>query len=101
MSLLDPNLLETIISGFIVAVAFPVGALIAIYVPYSSSKRALFAAFGAGIFFAAMMLLTQEALKLGNVFDLVLGFGLGRGNIWFSPKLHQTLQSLHNGRTKS
>ena len=77
MSLLDPNLLETIISGFIVAVAFPVGALIAIYVPYSSSKRALFAAFGAGIFFAAMMLLTQEALKLGNVFDLVLGFSLG------------------------
>ena len=74
---MDPNLLETIISGFIVAVAFPVGALIAIYVPYSSSRRALFAAFGAGIFFAAMMLLTQVALNLGNVLDLVLGFGLG------------------------
>ena len=69
--------METIISGFIVAVAFPVGALIAIYVPYTASKRALFAAFGAGIFFAAMMLLTQEALNLGNVFDLVVGFSLG------------------------
>jgi zinc transporter ZupT len=74
---MDPNLLETIISGFIVAVAFPIGALIAIYVPYSSSKRALFAAFGAGIFFAAMLLLTQAALNLGNALDLVVGFGLG------------------------
>ena len=77
MSLVDPTLLETLFAGFVVAVAFPVGALIAIYVNYSPSKRALFAAFGAGIFFAAVMLLTQETLILGNVFDLVLGFGLG------------------------
>ncbi len=77
MSFFDPNLLETIFAGFVVAVAFPVGALIAIYLPYSASKRALFAAFGAGIFFAAMMLLTQEALHLGNVVDLVVGFCLG------------------------
>ena len=77
MSFLDPQLLETVFAGFVVAVAFPVGALAAIYVPYSSSKRALFAAFGAGIFLAAMMLLTLEALNLGNVLDLVVGFSLG------------------------
>jgi ZIP family zinc transporter len=77
MTFVDPNLLETVFSGIVVAVAFPIGALIAIYIPYSASRRALFAAFGAGIFFAAMMLLTQVALNLGNVFDLVLGFGLG------------------------
>jgi zinc transporter, ZIP family len=77
MSFIEPKLLETIVAGSIVAVAFPIGALIAIYVNYSVSRRALFAAFGAGIFFAAVMLLTQETLDLGNVFDLVLGFGLG------------------------
>ena len=77
MSFIEPKLLETIFAGFIVAVAFPIGALIAIYVSYSAAKRALFAAFGAGIFFAAIMLLTQESLILGNVLDLVLGFSLG------------------------
>jgi hypothetical protein len=77
VSLIDPKLLETIISGFIVAAAFPIGALIAIYLPYSVSKRALFAAFGAGIFFATIMLLVQQTLVLGNVVDLVLGFSLG------------------------
>jgi zinc transporter ZupT len=77
MNFIDPLLLETIFSGIVVAVAFPIGALIAIYIPYSASRRAQFAAFGAGIFFATMMLLTQQALVLGNVLDLVLGFGLG------------------------
>lgn len=76
-SFVDPLLLETVVSGIVVAVAFPIGALIAIYIPYSASKRALFVAFGAGIFFVAMMLLTQVALNLGNVVDLVVGFGLG------------------------
>src|SRR5450756_1044972 len=77
MSFIDPKLLETILSGIMVAVAFPIGALIAIYIPYSASKRVLFAAFGAGTFFAAIMLLTQQALVLGNVWDLILGFSLG------------------------
>jgi zinc transporter ZupT len=77
MSFIEPKRLETIFSGIMVAVAFPIGALIAIYIPYSASKRALFAAFGAGTFFAAIMLLTQQALALGNVLDLVLGFSLG------------------------
>lgn len=77
MSFIEPKLLETILSGLVVAGAFPIGALISIYIPYSASKRALFAAFGAGIFFAAMMLLTQETLNLGNVLDLVVGFSLG------------------------
>ena len=78
MSFIDPKLLETIFSGIVVAVAFPIGALIAIYIPYSVSKRALFAAFGAGIFFAAILLLTQQALLLGNVFDLVWGLVLAQ-----------------------
>jgi len=69
--------LETIVSGLIIASAFPIGALIAIYVDYSHVKKALFAAFGAGIFLAAIMLLIQETLNLGNVFDLLIGFSLG------------------------
>jgi hypothetical protein len=77
MSFIEPKLFETILSGVAVAVAFPIGALIAIYIPYSASKRALFAAFGAGIFLAATMLLTQQTLKEGNIFDLLLGFSLG------------------------
>ncbi len=77
MSFADPTLLETVFAGFVVAIAFPIGALIAITLNYSPSKRALLAAFGAGIFFAAVMLLTQVALTLGNVLDLVLGFALG------------------------
>ncbi len=77
MSFIDPKLLETVISGFLVAAAFPIGAIIALYLPYSTSKRALFAAFGAGIFFATIMLLVQQTLVLGNVADLVLGFSLG------------------------
>ncbi|MCL4430016.1 MAG: hypothetical protein M1167_04610, partial [Chloroflexi bacterium] len=77
MSFIEPRLLETLFAGFVVAVAFPIGALIAIYVNYSARRRVLFAAFGAGIFFATVMLLTQVALNLGSVFDLVLGFSLG------------------------
>jgi ZIP family zinc transporter len=87
MSFIDLKLLETIFSGIIVAVAFPIGALIAIYIPYSSSKRALFAAFGAGVFFAATMLLTEQALALGNVLDLVLGFGLGAATFGLAQHL--------------
>ena len=79
MSFIDPKLLETIVAGFAVAAAFPIGALIAIYVPYNAAKRALFAAFGAGIFFAAVMLLVQQALGKGNVYDLIVGFGFGAG----------------------
>src|SRR5512138_1733982 len=71
------SFIETVLSGIAVAVAFPVGALIAIYIPYNAGKRALFAAFGAGIFFAAVMVLVQQALNKGNVYDLVVGFALG------------------------
>lgn len=84
MSFIDLKLLETIIYGFTVAAAFPIGALIAIYVPYSSSKRALFAAFGAGIFFAAVMLLVQQTLIKGNVYDLLVGFSLGAVTFGFA-----------------
>ncbi len=77
MSVIESNLLETVFAGIAVAVAFPIGALIAVLVPYKAANRALFAAFGAGIFLAATMLITQQALALGNVFDLLLGFSLG------------------------
>ncbi|MCW3994818.1 MAG: hypothetical protein NWE98_01550 [Candidatus Bathyarchaeota archaeon] len=71
------RILESIFSGIIVALAFPIGALIAIFVTYSAHKRALFAAFGAGIFLATIMLLVEQSLILGNVLDLLLGFSLG------------------------
>ncbi len=77
MSFFGGDFLVTIAAGIGVAVAFPIGALIAIFVPYSTSKRALFVAFGAGIFFAAVMLLVQGTLQMGNIFDFVLGFSLG------------------------
>lgn len=70
-------IIETVISGLIVASAFPIGAVIATYANYSHAKKALFAAFGAGIFLSATMLLIQETLNLGNVFDLLIGFSLG------------------------
>jgi hypothetical protein len=77
MSFIDPKLLETILYGFAVATAFPIGALIAIYIPYNASKRVLFAAFGAGLFFAAVMLLVQQSLDKGKVYDLLVGLSLG------------------------
>ena len=70
-------ILETISSGILVACAFPIGAWIATSFNYSIKLRALFAAFGAGIFLATTMLLVQETLSLGNFIDLLLGFGLG------------------------
>ncbi len=69
--------LETVLSGIFVASAFPIGALIAIVFNYSTARRALFAAFGAGIFFSAVMLLVQETLRLGGFLDLLVGFSLG------------------------
>jgi zinc transporter ZupT len=72
-----PQTSRNILYGFAVAAAFPIGALIAIYIPYNASKRALFAAFGAGLFFAAVMLLVQQSLDKGNVYDLLVGFSLG------------------------
>lgn len=77
MSFTAEKLFETILYGVAVASAFPIGALIAIYVRYSIAVRALFAAFGAGAFFAATMFLVQQALILGNVIDLIVGFSLG------------------------
>lgn len=88
MSFIEQKLLETILSGVAVALAFPIGALIAIYIPYSPSKRALFAVFGAGIFLSAIMLLIQETLAIGNVYDLVLGFALGAAT--FGVAVHYT-----------
>ncbi len=68
---------EAVLSGIIVASAFPIGAIIALFVPYSTREKALFAAFGAGIFLAATMLLVQETLRIGNFLDLILGFSFG------------------------
>ncbi len=70
-------ILETIVSGVLVASAFPIGAYIALTVDYSTREKALFAAFGAGIFLATTMLLVQETLNLGNFVDLILGFSAG------------------------
>lgn len=77
MSYLDPKLLETILSGIVIAAAFPIGAIIAIHFSYSTAKRALFAAFGAGIFFATVMLLVTQSLDIGKIYDLIIGFSLG------------------------
>ncbi len=77
MSFVGGDFPVTIAAGIAVASAFPIGALLAIFLPYSPSQRALFVAFGAGIFFAAVMLLVQDALQMGNIFDLIFGFSLG------------------------
>jgi hypothetical protein len=71
------SVIETVASGLFVASAFPIGALIAVSTKYSTFERALFASFGAGIFFAAVVLLVQETLNLGNYIELLVGFILG------------------------
>lgn len=95
MSFTEQKLFETILYGFAVASAFPIGAFIAVYVRYSASARALFAAFGAGAFLATTMFLVQQALDLGNVVDLVLGFGLGA--ITFNAAEHFIRHRRKNG----
>ena len=71
------SVIETVTSGLFVASAFPVGALIALKIDYTKYQRALFAAFGAGIFLSAILLLVQETLSFGNFVELLVGFAFG------------------------
>ncbi len=92
-------ILETVLSGVLVASAFPIGAWIATSINYSTREKALFAAFGAGIFLATTMLLVQETLKIGNFWDLLLGFSLGA--LTFGVAQHFFKHDNNSGAKKS
>lgn len=64
--------------GVFVASAFIIGSLVAIYVKYSPKIKGDFAAFGAGVFLAAIAFsLIDESLKQANVPTMIFGFALG------------------------
>jgi ZIP family zinc transporter len=66
------------LAGLVIAIAFPIGALIAIFVNYPSRTEADIVAFGAGIFFAAIAFsLVDESVKEGNVSTMIIGFVVG------------------------
>lgn len=69
---------NSLIVGVFVASAFIIGSLVAIYVKYSPKIKGDFAAFGAGVFLAAIAFsLIDEALKQANVPTMIFGFALG------------------------
>ena len=68
----------SILAGLVIAIAFPIGALIAIFVNYPSRTKADIVAFGAGIFFAAIAFsLVDESVIEGNVSTMIIGFVVG------------------------
>ncbi|HZD36461.1 MAG TPA: hypothetical protein VE130_14755 [Nitrososphaeraceae archaeon] len=72
------DILSSIFAGLIIAAAFPLGALFAIYIKYPTRAEADIAAFGAGIFFAAISFsLVNESVREGNVLTMVIGFVIG------------------------
>lgn len=69
---------NSILMSVVVASAFIIGSLVAIYTRYSPQVKGDFAAFGAGIFFAAIAFsLVDEALKQANTSTMIFGFILG------------------------
>ena len=69
---------SSIFAGLIIAAAFPLGALFAIFIKYPTRAEADIAAFGAGIFFAAISFsLIDESVREGNVLTMVFGFIIG------------------------
>ncbi len=91
-------IIESIVSGIVVASAFLIGALIAVYADYSKESRAIFATFGAGIFLAATAFLVQETLTLGNNWNLIVGFIVGAVVYYFAEQLIKKRSKLTNSK---
>jgi len=75
---LSDGLVTSSILSIAVASAFPLGALVAIFVNYSTRIKADMASFGAGIFFSTIAFsLIDDALKVGSPIDMIIGFASG------------------------
>ncbi len=69
------SITHSAIISTIIASAFIIGSIIAVKIKYSSNKKGDFAAFAAGIFFAAISFsLITESTKLGHIGTMILGF---------------------------
>ena len=81
------QILESVLAGVIIASAFLIGALIAIFGRYSVKNRAIFTAFGGGVFLATTAYLIQETLTIGNSWSLIVGFILGAASYYSAKQL--------------
>jgi len=81
------QILESVLAGVIIASAFIIGALIAIFRRYSVKNRAIFTAFGGGVFLATTAYLIQETLTIGSSWSLIVGFILGAASYYSAKQL--------------
>lgn len=60
------DILYSLVMGIAISAAFPIGAIIAIFINYPNRIRADIVAFGSGIFFSAISFsLVNESIKEG------------------------------------
>jgi zinc transporter, ZIP family len=77
--------------GLIVAIAFPLGVIFAIFVKYPNKLRSNIAAFGSGIYLAVIAFsLVSESTKEGN--GVTMGIGFIIGAVVFSFFNHELLK---------
>ena len=80
--------------GLIVAIAFPLGAIFALFVKYPDKLRSNIAAFGSGIYLAVIAFsLVSESTKEGN--GVTMGIGFIIGAIVFSFFNHELLKKFN------
>jgi hypothetical protein len=78
VSFVPEDVLSSLIMGIAISAAFPIGAVIVLYFNYLKRIRADIAAFGSGIFFAAISFsLVYEPIKEGNTITMTIGFIMG------------------------
>jgi ZIP family zinc transporter len=85
--------------GLIVAIAFPLGVIFALFVKYPNKIRSNIAAFGSGIYLAVIAFsLVSESTKEGN--GLTMGIGFIIGAVVFSFFNHELLKNFNLKKKK-
>jgi zinc transporter, ZIP family len=85
--------------GLIVAIAFPLGVIFAIFVKYPNKLRSNIAAFGSGIYLAVIAFsLVSESTKEGN--GVTMGIGFIIGAVVFSFFNHELLKRFNLKKKK-
>jgi zinc transporter, ZIP family len=80
--------------GLIVAIAFPIGVIFALFVKYPDKLRSNIAAFGSGIYLAVIAFsLVSESTKEGN--GVTMGIGFIIGAVVFSFLNHELLKKFN------
>lgn len=84
IGIIDDGLLISFLAGIVIAISFPVAALIAICIKHLSNRiKSSIVSFGAGIFFATISFsLVEESVNHSNTLTLIIGFA--SGSILFS-----------------